>query len=308
MNEHDDISLYILAPIFGLVIGFGIIQLPWQVFQSFAIILISIIFFLFSVVIYVEHKHKKFLQNTIEEKSKLISFVSHEIRKSITIFKFGCEIILAKDTEQLTQNQREMLQRLISEADVMLQLTTDFLNVSKSDMHRLEILLQSVTLETLQKEIEGKITRFRAIAGDKGIIIQHHIRLNPRLQVQIDLLRIMDVVVNLLENAIRYTPSKGIVRIAVTNDIQHVIFTIEDTGIGIPQGDQKKIFNEFFRSENARQQYSSGTGIGLYLCKKYINGHNGVISFASSEHKGTTFKFTLPLGGENTLESVLKAI
>lgn len=307
MKKHDDVFLYVLSLLFGIVIGLGIVQ-SWQPFQSFAIIFISVMLSLLSVTVLAEYKRKKFLQGTIEEKSKLISFVSHEIRRSITIFKVGCEIILTKDTERLTQTQKEMLQKLMSEADIMLQLTTDFLNVSKSDLHTLKIVLKSISLDTLQKEIEEKITRYDAIARDKNIVIQHHITLNPHLQVQIDLYRIMDVVVNLIANAVRYTSSQGIIRIAVTNDTQNVIFTIEDNGIGIPQEDNKKIFNEFFRSENARKLYSSGTGIGLYLCKKYITGHKGVISFSSSENKRTTFTFTLPIGGENTLESVLKAI
>jgi signal transduction histidine kinase len=109
-------------------------------------------------------------------------------------------------------------------------------------------------------------------------------------------LRLRIIFENLLENAINYTEGdKKEVSVFVGNDAKNLILRISDTGIGIPESEQKNIFSEFYRAANARVLLSSGSGIGLYLTDQYVKAHHGSIDFKSEENKGTTFNVKIPL-------------
>jgi signal transduction histidine kinase len=100
---------------------------------------------------------------------------------------------------------------------------------------------------------------------------------------------------NFADNAIYYSKEKSTIKLSLSLDGQDVIFTVKDTGIGVPADQQASLFNKFFRATNARQQRPDGTGVGLFLAKKVIDAHNGTIIFESKEGKGSTFGFRLPL-------------
>src|SRR6185312_6756727 len=120
------------------------------------------------------------------------------------------------------------------------------------------------------------------------------------LVAAIDPPRIEQVLTNLLTNAIKYSPEGGVIRVHLLACQQetHLQLSIQDQGIGIPLAQQAQIFGRFARAENARLQGIGGTGLGLYLCRELIEQHQGRIWFESSEGKGSTFFFTLPLFDE----------
>jgi len=123
------------------------------------------------------------------------------------------------------------------------------------------------------------------------------LKINSRVKfdrVKVDQSQIERVFLNLLSNAVKFTPEKGRVTIDVQEKDDHVQFSIEDTGIGIPSQDTPKVFQEFFRADNALDQKIKGSGLGLSLVKKIVEAHKGKVWFESKLGKGTRFTFTLP--------------
>jgi two-component system phosphate regulon sensor histidine kinase PhoR len=122
---------------------------------------------------------------------------------------------------------------------------------------------------------------------------------SPLPNVMVDPILVRMILQNLLFNAVKYTPSKGEVTIALDIVGPELHMSIQDTGCGIPPAAEDKIFTKLFRADNAQAIDSSGTGLGLYIVKRIIDELGGHIHFASKENKGTTFFVRLPLGEEN---------
>ena len=114
-------------------------------------------------------------------------------------------------------------------------------------------------------------------------------------KVKVDREKMGVVIQNLLENAVKYTPEKGDIKITIESDKKNVIFKIKDSGVGIPKNQQDRIFTKFFRAENVTRMETDGTGLGLYTTKNIVQAHKGEIWFESEENKGTAFYFTLPI-------------
>ena len=110
-----------------------------------------------------------------------------------------------------------------------------------------------------------------------------------------DVSRIKMVAENFLDNAIRYTKGKGEIKIKIEPKNRSLLFSVQDNGVGIPQKDQKHIFQKFFRSENVLKYQTHGSGLGLYIAKSIIERSGGKIGFKSKENKGSTFWFTTPI-------------
>ncbi len=113
-------------------------------------------------------------------------------------------------------------------------------------------------------------------------------------QVSIDVEKVKLAIQNLFENAIHYTPSGGKILISLESKDKQVQFSIKDTGIGIPEDQQHRVFSKFFRASNVLRKETEGTGLGLFIAKNIIEAHNGKIWFESKEDKGSTFYFTIP--------------
>ena len=130
-------------------------------------------------------------------------------------------------------------------------------------------------------------------AEAKGLGLEKDLSPEP-IPVLADPEAIVQAVDNLLQNAVRYTPEGGSIRVRVRRKAGKAALEVEDTGIGIPRGDVKKVFEEFFRSDNALDQKVKGTGLGLSLVKKIIEAHKGKIWVESDLGKGTKFTFSIP--------------
>lgn len=173
----------------------------------------------------------------------------------------------------------------------MVYLIADFLNVSRIKTGKFVIEPKEVDLPMVVSE---EITQLREMAGSRDITLQYQA---PEVfpKVMLDDNKIRQVMMNIVDNAIYYTPAGGTVTIQLFVDSADVVFKVIDTGIGVPKREQHKLFTKFFRAGNARKARPDGTGLGLFMAQKIIAEQGGSIIFESTEGKGSTFGFRFPL-------------
>jgi PAS domain S-box-containing protein len=231
------------------------------------------------------------------QKSEFVSVASHQLRTPLTSIKWFLEMLLDGDAGKLNNEQREMVQQVFDSGERMIDLVNKLLNISRIESGRVSV---NPAPTDLNKLASGVVTELKVIAKQKEVKFKADL---PKLPVvSTDQKMIREVMMNLLSNAIKYTPAKGRVALAAEVKRGDVIFSIADSGIGIPKAQQTKIFRKFFRAENAVVLETEGTGMGLYVAKKVVELLGGRIWFKSEENKGSTFFFTLPVAGSKLIE------
>ncbi len=256
----------------------------------------------------IQEAEVKLLQEVSQSKTETISFASHQMRTPVSAVKFSLKMLLEGDFGALTHGQRELLDKTYNSAENLGLLIGEFLDVSKLELGKLEISFKSISLAEMEKATRQTVERLTPLAARKKITLDFFSFLDYRLSVQADLKRINQIIENLLENAVDYTPSGGKIEVRLQNDKNNFQCAVSDTGIGIPKTEQEKIFTKFFRASNARRIQSTGSGLGLYLCKRFIEGHDGKIWLSSEEGRGTTFHLTIPIKIKTEAEELFRRI
>jgi signal transduction histidine kinase len=172
-----------------------------------------------------------------------------------------------------------------------LSLINDILDLSKIEAGRMELELTDFDLPTA---LDNALTLVRERAGRRGITLQATV--DARLgEVRADERKVRQVVLNLLSNAIKFTPEGGRIEVAAVPKDGFVEVAVSDTGVGIAPEDREAVFEEF-RQVGTAEKKAEGTGLGLTLCRKFVELHGGRIWVKSQVGAGSTFTFTLPLG------------
>jgi len=228
-----------------------------------------------------------------EKKSDFIAKVSHELRTPLTSIKGAMDYITARfsmlpKTGKGADDLREFFDVIKNNADRLIRMVNDTLDLERIESGIFDLHLSEVGLLPLIKEV---ITGLQTIASDRKIIFRITAA-SGILFVRADEDRIRQVLINILSNAINYSPEDSEIDISVTESEDKVIVSVKDKGPGIQPDVQKKIFDKFYTIGRRR-----GTGLGLAICKGIIEAHNGEINVISGEDvKGSTFYFTLPKG------------
>ena len=188
-----------------------------------------------------------------------------------------------------------MQEKFLTEAYVsserMVHLINDFLNVSRLQTGKFIIDKRPVDLaKIVEQELES--LEVNASGRDLEFVYSFDKKIP---QLMLDEAKVRQVVMNFADNAIYYSRPGTKIKVALTKEGDSVQLTVKDTGIGVPADEQSKLFTKFFRAANARKHRPDGTGVGLYLAKRVVLGHGGEIVFSSTEGKGSTFGFKLPL-------------
>jgi two-component system phosphate regulon sensor histidine kinase PhoR len=224
-------------------------------------------------------------------KDEFIAITSHQLRTPATGVKQYIGLLLEGYAEPLTENQRLFLEKAYENNERQLHIVDDILRIAQLDLDKIKLDLAFVDLREVLNDaiatLEGKFH-----AHDQKIVFSQP---EDPVLVKIDAEQIRMALENLLENASNYSPEgkKITVKLSKTKDDSARI-TIKDQGVGIDSTDIPKLFQKFSRLNNPLSNTVSGTGIGLYFCKKIIELHSGKISVRSAVDKGTTFTIILP--------------
>ncbi|EUJ25574.1 putative two-component sensor histidine kinase [Listeria floridensis FSL S10-1187] len=223
-------------------------------------------------------------------RSEFVTNVSHELKTPVTAVKGFAETLLdgaMHDEEVLKQ----FLTIIKDESDRLNRLIQDILALSKIEQKALPVQLEEIDVDDVIAQSAGTV---KELAAAKSIVLDLPVKHQPPLVVLAERDRLQQILVNLLSNAIQYTPADGKVKIRLEDAASHVILSVSDNGIGIPEKDLERIFERFYRVDKARSRHSGGTGLGLSIVKHLVESMDGDISVASVEDEGTTFKIKLP--------------
>lgn len=224
-------------------------------------------------------------------KSEFISVAAHQLRTPLSAVKWTLKMVIDGDLGSLNSEQKTFLMQGYQTNERTIRLVNDFLNVVRIEEGRFGYEFSLIHVEDL---LENVIQEFAHRIKEKNIIFKYN-KPEPSLpKIKIDPAKMRLALQNLIDNAIKYTPDNGNVTISAKYSKLNIKITVEDTGIGIPKDQQKKLYSKFFRSDNAIRKQTEGSGLGLFIVKNIIEKHGGQISIKSEENQGSTFTVTLP--------------
>ncbi len=234
------------------------------------------------------------VQAISQNKSEFISAVSHELRTPLTSIKGYAAILMAGGVGEIPDKVKDRLEKINKHSDNLVKLINDLLDISRIESGKTEMRIIPHAIPPIVDNVHDLLT---PQLKDKTINFVVDIPKGTP-SIPMDLSQVERVFINLISNAIKFTPKEGTITLKVVCDEEKATFMISDTGIGIREENIPQLFNEFFRIENEINQNVKGTGLGLALCKKIVEAHGGRIWVTSEAQKGSIFYFTLPLAAK----------
>ncbi len=228
------------------------------------------------------------LERLDQVKSQFMLTVAHELRAPVAAIQGYLQIIV--DGYVSSEKQRPMLQRAAQRAAELLDLVDELLQLARIREGVVEVKVQELDMGDALEKIAALL---RVEAERCGLAFELDIRPCPRVTANVDHVR--QLWSNLISNAIKYTPAGGRVRVSLGPGQDGLVGCVEDTGIGIGPGDLPRIFQEFYRTEQAKAFQARGTGLGLAIVKRILDAYGGAIEVRSTPGEGSAFSFTWPL-------------
>ena len=228
------------------------------------------------------------VENSFQQIKRFTADASHELKTPLTILRGEIEVGLKR--LRTPEEYQKILASNLEEVKHMSRMVEDLLTLARADMGALELRKEVVDLGGLVREVWEEV---RLWAEDKGVELLF--QEDGEARIMGDRGRLRQLALNLIDNAIKYTPSGGRVELRVVRDGDEVTFSVADTGEGIPAEDLQRIFERFYRVDKARSRQRGGTGLGLSICKWIAEAHGGRISAESELGRGSKFHVFLPL-------------
>ena len=230
-------------------------------------------------------------EKTEQERREFVSNVSHELRTPLTSMRSYIEA-LSEGAWRDEEIAPDFLKVTLDETDRMIRMINDLLNLSRMDSGNAQLQKEFVNFNEF---VSFVLNRFDMMVTtqEKHYMIRREFTRRD-LWVEIDMDRMTQVIDNIMNNAIKYSPDGGVITVSLSETHNHVLLSIRDQGMGIPKMDLAKIFTRFYRVDKARARQQGGTGLGLAISRDVIKAHGGTIWAESRENYGSTFYISLP--------------
>jgi len=236
------------------------------------------------------------VQNLLQERSEFFAALSHELRTPVAVFLAHAELLEDPTFPKKAAWHARSAQTLRAAGDQILKFVEDILALAKAEAGGIDLDIERVSIEEAIADLRPAL---EAVAQAAQVSL--HVRLPKRLpEVLADRARLRDILVNLVDNAIKYTAPGGHVDVAATKSGETVSLSVADTGVGIPQEALGRIFEPFYRVQSTGTQGGQpSSGLGLALVKQLVEALDGAVQVVSTPGKGSTFTVTLPVAGKN---------
>jgi len=225
-------------------------------------------------------------------KTDFVSFVTHQLRTPLSGIRWMLE--LAAQAPEMAGEAGSYVEDARAAAERLIALVNDLLDISRLESGKMSVALQPTSLAKLT---QGVLDDLAPVIREKG----HRLSVTgdeDTAEVLADPQLLRQVILNLTSNAIKYTPAGGVISIALGREAGPTArWAVTDRGIGIPEGSRARLFEKFYRADNAHTVETEGTGLGLYLVRLIIERLDGQVWCESEEGRGSTFIFTLPVSG-----------
>lgn len=228
------------------------------------------------------------LESSFKRMAEFTADASHELKTPLCALRGEAELLLSK--ERTTEDYQEGLAHFIERFDHLNRMVNDLILLSKSDSSQVELNLVPLRLDLL---VQDMANLFQVLAEQKNIGV--NIDLSQETTVMGDKMRLQQLFTNLIDNAVKFTPDGGSIRIRVEKNMDFARVEVIDTGIGIPEEEQENIFKRFYRVDKSRSKEIGGVGLGLSIADWIAHAHHGKIEVKSEPNQGAAFTVYLPL-------------
>jgi signal transduction histidine kinase len=237
-------------------------------------------------------------------KTDFLNTTSHELRTPVASIKGYIQMLLKQTLGEITEEQKKALEVLLRNTNRLDHLIQDILDISRLESGTMKFITEKTDATKMIKEIAETM---QVSADLKRIKINSDIQKGiPDLMI--DQERIKQVLMNLVDNAIKFSPDGSMIQIKARKEKEDVVFEVQDFGRGIPKNKQKKIFERFYQVDSGIDRKFGGVGLGLTISKKIIDTYGGQIWVDSTLGKGSSFKFSVPLQSAKNIEGDLQEI
>ena len=233
------------------------------------------------------------LENLDKARNQFVSNASHELRTPLSAIKVLTESLLHSGVRDFSVIN-EFLTDINSEIDRLSAIINDLLTLVQIDTKGIKLKRENINLADMTKEIVHALS---PLANKKGV--EFEMICEDSLEIEGDKLKLEQVVSNIVDNAIKYTPEGGRVKVETVKEGSIALIKVSDTGHGISQEEIPRLFDRFYRVDKARSRITGGTGLGLSIANEIINLHGGKITVTSLENEGSVFSVELPFAGSN---------
>jgi|GEM_PF-5652436 signal transduction histidine kinase len=243
------------------------------------------------------------LKKLDEAKSSFISIASHQLRTPLTSMKWFSEMLMDGDAGAITEDQKHFVENIYESANRMVELVNLLLQLARVEAGRLKIEPKATDLKELTEAVQATL---KTDLDKKSQKFEIRVEPDPLPMIPLDQEIVWQVIQNLSTNAMRYSPAGKTILVNISVKGEFVQYSVKDEGIGIPEGERDRIFERFFRADNALKLVPEGSGLGLSLAKSLVEEWGGRTWFETELNKGTTFFFTIPVKGMAAREGEVK--
>jgi two-component system sensor histidine kinase CiaH len=263
----------------------GILTSLIYTFLAVALIMLIFIFFISK---FFANKAIEPIKNVFDKQKQFIADASHELKTPLAVINTNVDVLLTNGEDNINDGSK-WLYYIKSEVERMTKLTNDLLYLTQIDYSDINIIFSEFDLS---EAVENVILTMEAVIYENNISLQYDIEANIKVYGNIE--QIKQVVMILLDNALKYTNHKGSVNVTLKKYQSNILFSVINTGIGIPVECTDEIFDRFYRIDKSRARNKGGYGLGLAIAKAIVEQHKGRIAVKSVEDESTTFTVELP--------------